>query len=153
LRIVLDGRGREISKVQTKELIYRNVARYIQTGKYIPVDIMVGYVQRAEQLLASTHGGDPAELAKLARFTLLDNGLVQPTLFIQENVECVPSPRDSEHNTSEHDEEGRGSAGSFQSDSGVQCEHASATAHTQRRNFERRGERRSRSQSPHTRRR
>src|SRR3546814_15436412 len=68
--LLLGIRGREIPKVDGRTLVSRNVSRYIRTGKYIPVDVVVGYVQRAEQLLVNTRGGDPVELATLAGYTL-----------------------------------------------------------------------------------
>lgn len=77
----MPNRGREIPKVDTRELIFRNMSRFIQTGKYIPVDIVAGYVQRAELLLERTNGGEPTVLAELARYELLESGFVQPMSF------------------------------------------------------------------------
>lgn len=150
--MILRCRGREIPRVDARELIFRNVARYIRTGKYIPVDIVAGYVQRAEQLLANSNGGDPTELAKIAGFTLLDTGLVRPARLTQATRPLGDSHSDTE-NVDTEEGEGRGStassASSAQSDSGVQR----TAADIPNRKVWKRRYRRPRSRSPHSHRR
>ncbi|CAM9881012.1 unnamed protein product [Discosporangium mesarthrocarpum] len=68
--------GRELEAVGLDELARRNVARFSVTGRYIGLNVIAMALERSEQLLRSTAGGDSQQLALAAGFAMDEDGYV-----------------------------------------------------------------------------
>lgn len=71
--------GVELPVVPLEELYRRNIIRYLRTGRYVPLSVMVNYLQRSEAFFGRLEDrSDSSELANLAGFSMDASGRVKP---------------------------------------------------------------------------